>query len=195
MPAVNLIYGTRILFAKLFRKSTEWETAEALYRESVAAARQPVFYRDWGVADDVDGRFDLIVLHVFLMIRRLKDEGPQASTVQQYLQEVLFADMDRSLREMGVGDMSVGKHIKKMANAYFGRLSAYEAALDAGDKIQREKVLQRNIYREQRPDGPALKNLAAYVAGQAAHLNSFALQDILTGTANFKAPDDAATSD
>ncbi len=129
------------------------------YRLLVTQARRPVFYREWDVKDTIDGRFDIIVLHLFLIISRLEKEAghPQVPLFIRALTEIFFADMDRSLREMGVGDTGVGARVKKMAQAFYGRFAAYR------DDASLTQALQRNVYRE-RPVAPEkLEALAGYV--------------------------------
>ena len=96
----------------------------------MAAARHPVAYAEWGVPDTLDGRFDMITLHTFLVLDRLKGED---RAFRQELVDEFFRDMDRSLREMGVGDLSVGKKVRKMAEVFYGRLAAYDKALAGPD--------------------------------------------------------------
>lgn len=120
------------------------DVAQGLYERIVAAARQERFYADWAVPDTVDGRFDMIALHVFLVLDRLKGEGADAEAFRQRLTDTFFRDMDRSLREMGVGDLSVGKKVRKMAEAFYGRVVAYAAALDDGAGL--DDALRRNIF-------------------------------------------------
>ncbi len=129
-----------MILTKLFAKKTS--TAETVYAAIVAAARQPRFYAEWGVPDTVDGRFDMIVLHIYLVLQRLKTETPELC---QQLTDLFFDDMDRSLREMGVGDLSVGKKVRRMAEAFHGRLNAYASAAEQGDQSLIE-ALQRNVY-------------------------------------------------
>jgi cytochrome b pre-mRNA-processing protein 3 len=107
----------------LNRLSRRPDAAQVLYEAIVAAARHPVPYADWGVRDTVDGRFDMIALHAFLVLDRLKGS---AEAFRQELVDELFRDMDRSLREMGVGDISVGKKVRKMAEVFYGRVAAYD---------------------------------------------------------------------
>lgn len=127
--------------------STADETAVALYRNIVGQARQPAFYRDHGVPDSLDGRFDMIVLHAFLVMRRLKRiPGAAAQKLSQQLFDLLFADMDSNLREIGVGDLGVGKRVKKMAQAFYGRVEAYETGLAASSSEALEEALKRNLY-------------------------------------------------
>lgn len=101
----------------------------AIYAAIVAQARQPVFYAELGVPDTLEGRYDMLMLHAFLYMHRLKDEAEEVKDVAQEVFDFMFSDMDRSLREMGVGDLSVPKKIKKMAQAFYGRATAYDAAL------------------------------------------------------------------
>jgi len=152
--------------------------AQALYVAIVAQARQPFLYRDFGIADTLDGRFDAIILHMFPVIRRLK-RTPEARmlSLARLLQEAFIADMDRSLREMGVGDTGVGHRIKKMGGALGGRLRAYESAVN--DVAAMREALVRNVYRGV-PD-TRVSALAAYVAECIAGLDRQAVADIASG--------------
>jgi cytochrome b pre-mRNA-processing protein 3 len=147
--------------------------ADRLYAKAVAGARQPPFYSHLQVPDSVDGRFDLLVLHVFLLLHRLRDDGPGSQLLAQSLFDLMFADMDRSLREMGVSDMSVGKRIKEMARAFYGRIEAYDAGL--GDPTLLRQALSRNLYRGGLVAEVSLAALANYVQTQ---VTSLAAQDL-----------------
>ena len=109
--------------------------ATPLYTEIVRQARQPDFYNKLGVPDTYNGRFDLIALHAFIIMRRLKSIGKNGETLSQALFDCMFIDIDKNLREMGVGDLSVGKKIKNLAAAYYGRVKAYEGALLETDEF------------------------------------------------------------
>ena len=122
------------------------EHAHALYVAVVEQARRPVFYARLGVPDTLDGRFDMIVLHAFVVLRRLRRIGPEGVATGQTLFEVMFADMDRNLREMGVGDLGVGRRVKAMTKAFMGRVGAYERACAAGG-ASLGAALERNVYR------------------------------------------------
>ena len=131
----------------LFTPAAQKREATALYIALVQQSRNPFFYTDCGVADTLDGRFDLILLHMFLMLRHLKAQGTyDATELSRLLLERLFDDMDQSLREMGVGDMGVGKRVKVMSKAAFGRLEAYTLAYPSDEALR--ETLKRNIYRE-----------------------------------------------
>lgn len=118
----------------------------ALYVAVVAQARRPFFYRDLGVPDTVDGRFELILLHLFLLIERLnRENSSEAEMLSQRLSEAFFADMDRNLREMGVSDTSMGKRMKDVAEAFFGRMKAYQKVWRSTDDSFVQALL-RNVY-------------------------------------------------
>jgi len=168
--------------------------AVALYRQIVGQARQPAFYRDHAVPDTLDGRFDMIVLHAFLVLRRLKRiAGAEAQKVSQDLFDLLFADMDSNLREIGVGDLGVGKRVKKMAQAFYGRVEAYEAGLAASDPAVLEQALTRNLYGTLQADGrtpgdvpaAALAALANYLRQADASLATQPDKTIIAGAAPF----------
>jgi cytochrome b pre-mRNA-processing protein 3 len=136
--------GKTMILKRIFGKKPDY--ARSLYEAIVAAARQQKFYLDYGVADTVDGRFDMISLHLFLVLDRLRG-APGSETFRQNLTDGFFLDMDRSLREMGVGDLSVGKKVRKMAEVFYGRVTAYAAALEMDDAALRD-ALARNVYAD-----------------------------------------------
>jgi cytochrome b pre-mRNA-processing protein 3 len=138
--------------------------ARTLYAEIARAAREPGFYQGLGVSDTLDGRFDLIVLHAHLVLRRLKGAGGQGRALGQALFDTMFGEMDEALRELGVGDLSVGRKIRAMTDAFYGRALAYEEALQPSeDNALLEAALARNVYRGKAPSVAALGALASYV--------------------------------
>lgn len=130
------------MFKRFFASDPLAAPAKELYAAAVRQARLPSFYTDYAVPDSVDGRFELITLHVWLILRRLKQDGIE--DMGQAVFDAMFEDMDHSLREMGAGDMGVGPRIKKMAQAFYGRATAYDAGLDGGEPL--EAVVRRNLY-------------------------------------------------
>ena len=155
-------------FAPWFRPSAIDADAHRLYGRLVEQARAPAFYGVCGVPDSLDGRYEMVALHVFLALRRLKREGAATGARAQALFDAMFADMDRSLREIGVGDLSVGKRVKEMARGLYGRVVAYEAGLDGPDDGL-EEALRRNVYGTVgAPAAPDLGALARYVRAAAA---------------------------
>jgi cytochrome b pre-mRNA-processing protein 3 len=157
------------------------------YRSVVKQARQTVFFADYGVPDTLDGRFELICLHAFLYLYRLKEDRPQASPFCQSLFDRMFADFDRSLREMGVGDLSVGKHVKRMARAFYGRILSYEAGL-AGDDSALAVALARNVFGTVSAPECAAGDMAAYVRCAVRALQSQSAADLLAGEISFEVP-------
>ncbi len=147
-------------------------TAEALYRQAVEQARDPAFYRAGGVPDTLDGRFDLIALHVCMIMHVLQDvPDKRTEKLIQALFDRMFLDMDRSLREMGVGDLGVPKRVKRMMMGFNGRLRAYDAALASKSKQDLRDTLCRNVYgtMDTVPEA-ALQTLAGYVYETIASL-------------------------
>lgn len=120
--------------------------ARRLYAMVVAQARQTAFYEAGGVPDTMEGRFDMIVLHLCLVLRRLRGEDGAATRAGQALFNAFCADMDGNLREMGVGDLAVPKRMKKFGEAFYGRAAAYDAALDAQGDTPLREALVRNVF-------------------------------------------------
>ena len=158
-----------------------------LYAQLVAQARTPYFYQVLSVPDTVTGRFEMVVLHAFLALRRLKDGGEAAAATAQALSDTLFDDMDHSLREIGVGDLSVGPKIRKMAQAFLGRVKAYDTAI-GGPAM--EAALKRNVFAELKTADEAATSLAVYIERAHDTLQQQSLDDICAGTVRF--PDPAA---
>lgn len=159
-----------ILEAFKRRSRTAPGAAEAIYARIVAQARSPELYRDLGVPDTVMGRFEMIVLHTFLYLHRLKAADAAARARGQAVFDAMFADLDASLREIGVGDLSVPKKIKAMAQSFYGRTDVYDRALDAGDEEALQRALARNVYGDEASRTSAVAGLAAYVKAAAAQL-------------------------
>ena len=134
-------------------------TIEAIYGMIVAQAREPLFYQEFGVPDTVDGRFDMMVLHLWMVLRRLK-QLDDSSGLAQALFDRFCSDMDHNLRELGTGDLAVPRRMRQFGEAFYGRSSAYDLALAAGQGPLAQ-ALGRNIFNGQ--DGGKAPRLAAYV--------------------------------
>lgn len=164
-----------MIWKRLFGAKPRHPHAGPLYAAIVAQAREAALYRDFGLPDTLDGRFEAIVLHIVLVLRRLKRDFPEGLDLAEALQEVFFEDMDRSLREMGAGDLGVGKRVKRMAEAFFGRLSSYEAALDRlplDGEAGLRATLRRNAFGTLAEGEGDLPGLTAYALAQAAALDA-----------------------
>ena len=160
------------------------------YLSIVKQARAPDLYAADKAPDSFDGRFDMMSLHVHLVLRRLRQEGVARDEIGQALFDLFFADMDQSMREAGVGDLGVGKKIRKMAQAYYGRAAAYDEAMGkqapAKASAMRKKalgeVLARNLYPEAPEASKGVKALAAHLLNLEAMLAEKSVDDILAGT-------------
>lgn len=166
----------------LFRRNARDATIERLYGAIVAQAREPAFFRDHGVPDTVDGRFEMVVLHVFLVLHRLKQESGERRELGQVLFDLLFADFDRALRELGVADTKVPKKIREMSQAFYGRTKAYDEALASGEGQALEEALARNVRADATADTAAL---ASYVRAAAAHIAAIPYATLAGGSITF----------
>ena len=172
---------------ELFHPSRHAEAGHGLYRALVAQARRTDFYLACGVPDTVDGRFDMIALHAALLLRRLKRDGETTAQLSQAVFDAMFADMDQNLREMGVGDLVVGKRVKDMVKMFYGRLSAYEAGL-AEDNGVLAHALRRNLFRKGEPRPRDVAAMAGYLRREAASLDGQPAGQLLAGEVSFGLP-------
>jgi cytochrome b pre-mRNA-processing protein 3 len=134
-----------MILNKLRRRRAEG-TIGAVYGAIVAQARHPAFYRDYGVPDTTTGRFEMIVVHLALVLRRLVGAPGGTGPLGQGVFDAFCRDMDGNLREMGVGDLAVPKEMWRMAEAFYGRAAAYDRALDMGDATALAQALGRNVF-------------------------------------------------
>jgi cytochrome b pre-mRNA-processing protein 3 len=153
-----------------FRRNSQARTIHALYGAIVAQARSVAFYADYRVPDTVEGRFDLIVLHLVLLLNRLDRRPETARGLGQELFDAFCRDLDANLREMGIGDLAVPKRMQAFAEAFYGRQVAYLAALDAADERVFEKALARNIFPAGNDAGAA--HLARYARAAVTRLDA-----------------------
>lgn len=137
------------MLGQLFKRASPRDAMAPLYRAIVAEARQPRWYREGGVPDSVDGRFDMVASVLALVLLRLEDEGLTTRDNQTLLTEAFVDDMDGTLRQMGIGDLMVGKHVGRMMGALGGRLTAYRQAFAGGDLSD---AVRRNIFRDEAAD-------------------------------------------
>lgn len=151
------------------------DAAEALYAATSAQARRPEPFSELGVPDSLDGRFDALCLHVFLVVRRLSRDGERGAGLARGLYDSMFADMDRTLREMGVGDLGIGKRVTQMAEGLMGRIKAYGDALDAGQEPLLAAIGRNLFAGSPGVDPRALARVASYLRACDA---SLAAQDI-----------------
>lgn len=162
-----------------FRKSADQKAVYATYASIVAQSRQVKFYADWQVPDTVTGRFDMISLHLSLVLQRLKTGETRTRDFSQSLFDLFFKDMDRSLREMGAGDMAVPKRIQKMGELFYGLLAGLTDALDQEGDAALTEVLKRNVYPDE--TSAHIADLAGYVRTFTGQLQDIPVDTILSG--------------
>ena len=168
------------------------EPAEALYQMALSTSRTPSFYLEYGAEDNIDGRFDVLCLCVSLVMYRLRiivrqqgETSQNAQDISQKLYDIMFADMDLTLREMGVGDLGVAKRVKIMSEAFAGRLTAYSAAFDDLDASMLAAAFARNIGRREQAGEAELK-LASLILGTITKLESCDDGVFLLGTLDLR---------
>lgn len=163
------------------------DAADSLYRAVVEQARHPHFYSKFGVPDTPDGRFDLILLHAYVVLRRLRGIEGSAKKLSQRFFDRIFEDMDHNLREMGVGDLRVGKKVKEMAQLFYGRIAAYDETVMLEDEAL-EQALARNLYRDEMASPRHLAIMAGYLRREVVDAQGWQLADMLSGQILFGAP-------
>jgi cytochrome b pre-mRNA-processing protein 3 len=157
--------------------------ARALYAAIVARAREPLFYARFGVPDTLDGRFDLLTLHAFLVMEGLKATGKEGESIATVLATIIFAGFEDALRDLGVGDLGIGRRIKAIADAFYGRLEACGAA---GDETALDRVVRRNLYRGAAERGREAAALAHYIGETLARVTApECSRDLLAGSVAF----------
>lgn len=172
---------------KLFARRPQPPAPDALYGRIMAAARQPkLFLGRYGAPDTLEGRFDLLVLHLFPVVRRLAAMPPPAPDLAQALSDHVFLGLDRALREMGVGDLAVPKRIKKLGSDYNGRTQAYAAALPQGEAAL-AAAIARNVHGA--ADAERGRALARYMLAVVAAVENLPLADFVSGRIEFPDPD------
>ena len=182
-----------LLFSRLMRylgrqqRKLEERPAERLYQSILQASRQPNLYIEFEVHDHLDSRFDMLCLHISLLMERLRMLPEDVhKPLNQELFDRFFADMDFTLREMGVGDLGVGKRVRKMSEAFMGRLLAYTKSLERNDKMELALVLARNI-RRSHDSNDADRRMADYVLESRDRLSAVSDNEMQAGTVDLVA--------
>jgi cytochrome b pre-mRNA-processing protein 3 len=153
------------LLSRLFGARREREALRPLYDALVAAARDPAWYLEGGVPDTIEGRFELVATMVALALLRLEADGEGGGAESVQLTEIFIDDMDGTLRQIGIGDFVVGKHVGRLVGALGGRLGALREAL--GGDAPLEPVVRRNLFR----DGPVDEARLGFVAARVRRLH------------------------
>jgi cytochrome b pre-mRNA-processing protein 3 len=170
-----------MIFGLFGRKNGNAAIISRQYDLLTAAARRPYLYTDLGVPDTVMGRFEMLSATLILYFRRTRSSGRAGQEIAQEIIDVFFEDVDHSIRELGVGDVSVPKKMKKFASMFYGRLESYAAALDHKDRDELAAALMRNFHPE--ADDPVLSmhGLAGYMLHVDAQLAEEAEDVVETG--------------
>jgi cytochrome b pre-mRNA-processing protein 3 len=166
----------------LFRTQPD-PTVEALYGAIVTQARLPGFYASYGVPDTVEGRFDMIILHLSLVLRRLRSTPADSGNLGQALFDRFCSDMENNFREMGVSDLGVPKEMRRVGEAFYGRAAAYDRALDHGDMGALVEALSRNVFAGNATDGA--EQLRDYVQQTERELANQLVASIAEGNLQF----------
>ncbi|MBI3504756.1 MAG: ubiquinol-cytochrome C chaperone [Proteobacteria bacterium] len=179
-----------MVFSRLFRRDAGKDVAQLVYVGLVTQARHPDFYTHLQVPDSLDGRFDAVALHVFLVLNRLKrEDGEAAAALAQNLVDAFVDDMDRSVRELGVGDMGVSRRVKLMAQSLYGRAAVYEEAVAQADDGHLTAALARNLYgTREATEAATLAATARYVRAAIAALAGQDIAALAEGRVAFPAP-------
>jgi len=164
----------------LFRRNARQNTISSLYGTIVAQARLPCFYREYGVPDTVNGRFDLLVLHLATVLDRLGKDA-RLRELGQALFDRFCQDMDHNLREMGVGDLAVPREMQRMGEAFYGRAEVYRAGFSAPNKGALTEAIVRNVYGGAAPASGAADRLARYIREAVRELEEQEASGFLAG--------------
>jgi len=179
-----------------FRRSVHDRKIHALYGMIVAQARSGAFYTDYRIPDTLEGRFELIVLHLVLVLRRFGRDTAnirafggrrRSGSLGQLLFDAFCRDLDANLREMGVGDMAVPRRMRRFGEAFYGRQGAYQAALEAADPQALENALARNIFDRENVDS-GVSRLAIYTRATVAQLEAVDVETLVSGETQFLDP-------
>jgi cytochrome b pre-mRNA-processing protein 3 len=176
------------MFMKWFenRKKTRC-AADTMYERALVQSRLPYFYKTLGIPDSMDGRFDCLSLHVCLLLSRfLSLPKGSGRALSQRVFDKMFKGADQALRESGVGDLGVPKHMQKMMKAFNGRLHAYHRAFSAGDEEALAQAIMRNVYRSDSPtpDNNA-KQMAGYMMASYKHMAGMKDEGVMAGAIEF----------
>lgn len=181
MPVPN-----KIAMLSFFRKNEAHANAVAIYRVIASQARNGFFYTDLGVPDTVEGRYEMLTAHMYPVLRHLKNHDGASRDFAQTLFDVFFKNMDDSLRELGVGDMSIGRKIRAMAESFYGRVGAYEKGIESDDDGVLIDAVGRNIFND--PVHPKAALFADYLRVSIDHLDEIPIDQLLGGQVSFPDP-------
>ncbi|MBO3759779.1 ubiquinol-cytochrome C chaperone family protein [Ciceribacter sp. L1K22] len=177
-----------MIFGFLRQKKNNRIIVDRQYSALTSMARDPFFYTDLNVPDTVMGRFEMLSAVMILFFRRTRSSERSGQELAQEIVDAFFQDVDHSIRELGVGDQGVPKRMKKLAGMFYGRLEAYAAALDTGDRPMLAEALRRNIYPEPGAQAPDMNGLADWMMKMDGYLASRPEDDVTAGKLSLLPP-------
>ncbi len=169
-PGSGILAGAARQVRRLFSPAPERVRADRILARIIGHVRNPGFYQAGGVADTIDGRFDLMALHVAAMVHALRQQGQEGALAGRALEEAMFDNLDAAMREQGISDMGVPRRMKSLSSAWFGRLIAYGKAFATSDPAEMSEILLRNLYRGVPPSAPQIATMVDYVGALNAAL-------------------------
>jgi len=172
-------------FGLFVRRRKNRDVIERLYKAVVEQSRSVTFYQTIGVPDTLEGRFELLTLHMTLVSRRLKTLPSPGPDMSQDLVDLTFAQFEAALREIGVGDISIPKRMKVMASAYLGRASAYDEALRKNDSGLLAEALARNLFGHAEKPPNAVEKVTNYVIQSSQALENAVIEDFYSAKLPF----------
>jgi cytochrome b pre-mRNA-processing protein 3 len=176
-----------MIFGLFGKKNSNRQIVERQYAALTSAARLPFFYTDLGVPDTVMGRFEMLSVVMILFFRRTRASATSGQELSQEIVDAFFEDIDHSIRELGVGDQSVPKRMKKLAGMFYGRVEAYGQAMESGDPAALAVALRRNIHPED-ANAPSMQGLADWMLDVDAALQQVPEDDVARGSVMLPAP-------
>jgi cytochrome b pre-mRNA-processing protein 3 len=182
-----------VLFLKrLFQTPRFQAEARAIYRQITGRARNPLLYTLYGVPDTIDGRFEMLCLHAYAVFHGLKGKGADADVLSQAIYDAMFAELDGSLRELGVADLGVGRRIKTMTEALNGRIQAYDRGFAAGD-VELAEAIRRNVYGTVTPQDDQVRGMTAYLHSIRSVLVRASFEDLCSARVMSQLPEPPAS--
>jgi cytochrome b pre-mRNA-processing protein 3 len=175
------------MLGRIQRRRERKRQAVRLHEAIVAQSRMPAFYADMGVPDTMLGRYEMVCLHAYLVLTRVRRESKDCARLAQTLHDMIFDDFDVALREAGLGDMGIGHRIKKLARNLHGRISVYESGLAAGDDEMAD-ILRRNMYASAEPAASEVARMIAYIRAARREIDGTENQVFMTGVPSFPDP-------
>ena len=182
-PLKSASFG-KLMFKWLNARRQRQEVAAKIYNDLVAHARSPAFYLSYGVPDSELGRFEMICLHCYLLFRRLGKTDNAGKELSQSVHDLMFSDLDRTLREQGIGDMGIGKRIKALARNLYGRIDAYEIGFTEGS-TELANALRRNLYASADASDSEITAMITYIKDTMEFLDGQQTPEIMSGRVFF----------